>query len=284
MPQLPSGREIGLQPERLEKLYQEAWEGRFVHEFMMIENTRDLLPYIDIVELKPAVGGRTVQLDPRSQAEGKAFHRVGSQISLDKVHLLAGAWPAGDIAALGEFLASERARKFLDHALARIREGQQRILAEAHPLARMQAVWWREGCHPLQEEGESIDDFRLREHAEELARGHIAAGSECEDAAGWDKAIEHYRLALALDPRDPEVVCSGHDNLARCLLRLGRFGEAAVCLVNAARLAPDGQPAWLSLQQLLADHPELAELPEVKEGVKGLALIYDTGGGAAGQP
>jgi tetratricopeptide (TPR) repeat protein len=301
LPRLPSGREVAIRPERLDKLVKDAWSGRFVHELMMIQCIDDLLAFIDLVELKQIDGDTDLKHDPLSKPEGKQFQQVGNVVPLDRIDLLAGMWSHDDVTALTDFLASDRAKQFLANLLVKTSDWQQKIINEGPQLARLQALWWREGVHPLQEEEEAADRYLLTEHAEELSGQHLGAGCDCEKQCMWNEAIEHYQLALALNPIDPRVRYFGHNNLAYCLLQqgrsvdaaphchaaiainedqynahknlglayegLGRFSEAALSFIHATRLAPSEHRAWLHLEKLLTEHPELAKLPEVSEGI-----------------
>lgn len=279
---------------------------------MMIESIESLLPFIDLIELRQVDGENALKLDPLSKADGKQFQQVGNFVPLNNIELLSDIWSIEDVAALKDFFATDRAQQFLANLLGKTIRWQQKILNEGPPIARLQALWWHEGVHPLQEEGETSDRYLLTEHAEELASQHIAAGCECEKQCNWDEAIEHYRLSLALSPADPRIRYFGHNNMAYCLLQLGRysdaephcyaaieinedqynahkniglayeglgrFREAALSFIEATRLAPEEHRAWLHLEKLLKEHPEIANLHEVSEGVAEIQAVFRASG------
>ena len=150
--------------------------------------------------------------------------------------------------------------------------------------------------------------------ANAAAQRCISEGCCREQRQDWLGAIEQYRRALALDAADPRVRYFGHNNLAYSLLQLGRFAEAephcvsaieingdqynahknlglalqglgrmkdaAICLLNAARLAPGNTRAWLHLQKLLQEHPTLPEqFRDVAAGVAEVRAYYEANGG-----
>lgn len=145
---------------------------------------------------------------------------------------------------------------------------------------------------------------------ENAAQKHIAAGCDCEHREDWTGASAEYERALALHSSDPRVRYFGHNNLAYCLLQLGRFAEAephckaaieingdqynahknlglaweglgryedaAVSLLNAAIRAPNNTRAWLHFQKLLREHPELPGInPDIAAGIANVQVIYE---------
>jgi len=65
--------------------------------------------------------------------------------------------------------------------------------------------------------------------------------------------ITHIRTAIAIDPAPHNA----HKNLGLALAGLGRFLEAAHCLVEADRRCPEDARARQHLAELLAENPEV---------------------------
>ena len=119
----------------------------------------------------------------------------------------------------------------------------------------------------------------------------VAEGCGHEGSQDWEAAVAAYQQAVELQPQHPLVRYFAHNNLGYSLLQLGRFDlaathceaaifvdpqrhnahknlglaregqgrwlEAALSLIEAARRCPQDRRAWLHLQKLLTNHPEL---------------------------
>ncbi|NQU12182.1 tetratricopeptide repeat protein [bacterium] len=88
------------------------------------------------------------------------------------------------------------------------------------------------------------------------ALAHFAAGVSAQYAGAPDRALDHYRQSLALDPRNvAEAV-----QLANILITRKEFDEALAVLEQAARLNPKNAEAafWLGMTARAADRTEQA--------------------------
>jgi len=135
-----------------------------------------------------------------------------------------------------------------------------------------------------------------------LAGELLGLGTESAQAGDWHAAEGHYRQALELNPDHRSIRYFAHNDLAFCLIRLGRlveaqiyceaailidgrrhdahknlglaclglghFAEAAECFVEAARLGPADPRAGQHLRHLLRDHPEIQhESPVLRQNL-----------------
>jgi Flp pilus assembly protein TadD len=124
-----------------------------------------------------------------------------------------------------------------------------------------------------------------------LAGELLGQGTESARAGDWNAAEGYYRQALELEPDHRSIRYFAHNDLAFCLIRLGRlveaqiyceaailidgrrhdahknlglarlglghFAEAAECFLEAGRLGPADPRAGQHLRNLLRDHPEV---------------------------
>lgn len=160
MPQLTSGRHVGLSFAPLEVLIREASEGRAVHQLMSIETQGQLDAYAEVVELTPvAASGRAVLADGSIPTDLQ-FDDTDTGINFDALDkLIDRGWTSAEILEFREFWqSSSRAQAMKDVALTRAREVQSWLLEHGPFVARLAAMWWRAGCHPAQEEGWEDDD------------------------------------------------------------------------------------------------------------------------------
>jgi len=76
---------------------------------------------------------------------------------------------------------------------------------------------------------------------------HNVLGNALAAEGRHEEAIEHYRLALELDPSFAEA----HGNLGVALARTGSLGEGLAELVRAVELGPQDEGAWSNLGRAL---------------------------------
>jgi tetratricopeptide (TPR) repeat protein len=145
------------------------------------------------------------------------------------------------------------------------------------------------------------------------AKDMVAEGCEHEHALNWHAAIGCYKEAVLADAQDPRVRYFAHNNLGYSLIQLHRYDEAeehceaaiavnpaqynahknlglaregqgrwldaALSLAEAARHCPEDPRAWLHLQKLLAERPELHDQsPELALAVAEVQAIYEKKG------
>ena len=314
MPRLPSGRHAGIDSAPLFQLIKDAEVGRFVHRLMAITEEAAILPYMEIMELLPTEGRGNVKFNPLSAPHPGEFMEKRTGVMADKIDSLGSEWSQDDIDALKRFLSEPRAVELRGKLFQKALERQNFIKTSGEFVARVQAWWWVAGVHPAQEENWADEDEQLADVRESLAKQHIAAGCDCEHQEDWTGAIEQYRKALALNVADPRVRYFGHNNLAYSFLQLGqyeeaephclaaieirdeqynahknlglareglgRYVEAAISFINASSRAPGNTRAWLHLQKLLEQHPELpSESADIAEGMAEVQEYYAANGG-----
>ncbi|MFA6309944.1 MAG: tetratricopeptide repeat protein [Sterolibacterium sp.] len=138
---------------------------------------------------------------------------------------------------------------------------------------------------------------------ESLAKGYFLLGVEAEGKSNWAGAIEYYKVVLNINPADPVSRYFASHNIAYSMIQLGRMNEskgyaqaaitvneewphaynllgiacralgkyedAARAFLSATLKGPKGKTAWLQLQSLLAEHPELhTEVPDLSNAVE----------------
>lgn len=148
----------------------------------------------------------------------------------------------------------------------------------------------------------------------DVAKAHLLLGLEAEDRLDWGNAVEHYLRVVELVPADSMVRYFGHNNLAYSLLQLRRFNEAemhavaaieidaerhnafknlglaceglgrpadaADCFIGASLRNMTDKRAWLHLQQLLANNPDLlSQRADLAEHIEGIRDNYESHGG-----
>ncbi len=140
---------------------------------------------------------------------------------------------------------------------------------------------------------DSVADDTSRDDA---ASRLVVDGCTHEGNQDWTAAVAAYQGAVDLQPQHSEVCYFAHNNLGYSLLQLGRFDEAAThceaaifvnpdrhnahknlglarqgqgrwleaaqSLIEAARRCPQDRRAWLHLQKLLENHPDLPNQSE----------------------
>jgi tetratricopeptide (TPR) repeat protein len=148
----------------------------------------------------------------------------------------------------------------------------------------------------------------------DVAWGHLKLGQDAEKRLDWDDAIEQYQRVIELAPDDEKVRYFGYNNRAYALLMLKRFEEAeshclaaidinnkrhnahknlglackglgrpidaATSLINAAFRNGTDERAWLHLQKLLTENPDLlAQKPVLVEQMEAIRKHYEALGG-----
>ena len=155
MPQLPSGRHVGLDPSPVDALWKDALQAQRVHQLMDIESVDDLLPFVDVIYFRDQDTSEdwskrmhegADQLPPRLEPYPSGFNLLSIPDELVN-------WSAEDQAAFQVFVDRARSSGFLDEMLARVQEYKKDVAENGHKLARLLAAWWRAGVHPLQPGG-----------------------------------------------------------------------------------------------------------------------------------
>ena len=100
----------------------------------------------------------------------------------------------------------------------------------------------------------AVEHFRKSIEIEpNLAPFHSDLGNALARQGRWDEAVENFQKALALNPN----LSVAHFNLGNALALQGRFGEAAAHLQDALRIKPDYTQAYNNLGRVLAAQGQL---------------------------
>ena len=155
MPQLPGGRHIAICADSVHELIERAARGLGTHELMAIESVAQLRPYIDVLYFRP---GDDTETHSRV-ADGSNRLPIGwvsfrSGFTLATIEPEQARWAEEDRCAFEEFLQLERTRRFIQELLAYVQAAKVAILERGPFLARVLALWWHAGVHPLQPGGQ----------------------------------------------------------------------------------------------------------------------------------
>jgi hypothetical protein len=158
MPQLPSGKHAGIDPEPFFQLIKDAEEGKFVHRLMAIADVTHLLPYLEVIELTPCVGHSGVSFSEDSNPRPVEFDKIATGVTLNHLEQLTGLWTPDDLAAFRAFIDEERNLHYRMSLLEVAIQTQKAIAKSGAFLPKLLAHWWLAGVHPAQEEGWDDDD------------------------------------------------------------------------------------------------------------------------------
>lgn len=154
MPQLPSGRHVGLNPSPLVDVLENAYNKWGAHELMAIESINHLFAYIRVLYFKAeqgygtnGTGYQTFSLVPSDELTpyDSGYNLITIQDEMEN-------WDYCDKKAFIDFLNEKRTNNFLENTLNKVREAQNELLDQPTTLQGMLATWWKLGCHPLQNE------------------------------------------------------------------------------------------------------------------------------------
>jgi tetratricopeptide (TPR) repeat protein len=109
-----------------------------------------------------------------------------------------------------------------------------------------------------QQQFAKVQQLRSTEANHDVALGHVRAGVLLAEKHEYDSAIEHFRKAVAIDPRLGEA----HFDLAGALLEKGQLTAAITSFRQAIKLAPEWAEAHYQLGRalLLTGNREAARL------------------------
>lgn len=161
MPQLPSGRQVAINPTDLEILVENADNPANVHRLMAIQSETDLYPYVNVLYLLPEAEalGRAMNLEFRNDALPRppGLALVASGFTLSDWDALTAEWTDDDRVAFRQFLET-RCKSILAGWLQLVRDVQRTLPQSASFTTRILAGWWLAGIHPAQEEGWAESD------------------------------------------------------------------------------------------------------------------------------
>lgn len=158
MPQLPSGRHVGLGLDPLNSLVARIKESAFITEVLVIEEREHLYRYVDLLILQVdsslptpeyARGSLPVSADLKTNPSGYTLATMAPEVE---------TWPISDQQALLDFVYSARTEHFLDNTLQWVKDIKRSLLDDPRFAVRVQAAMWLGGAHPLQTEGKEGED------------------------------------------------------------------------------------------------------------------------------
>ena len=156
MPKLPSGLHIAADAGSLRKIVEEAQDGIRVAPLLSIDTIPQLFHYIDVIFFRSRTG----------KTPGNYLHDIPpddlepypSGYTLGTIHNLAKNWTEEDQAALDAFVGQMVEEKYFDELLAYVQRLKKEMEAQPRTIAGMQAIWWKLGCHPFQEEQQQAQE------------------------------------------------------------------------------------------------------------------------------
>lgn len=156
MPQLPSGRHVGLNPGPLNKMVADIVNNKAVVTWpiLEIETPADCLKHMEVIYLIPEGEGEEVQLAEESNpgAEGMKIQRTG--LSIADVMSEESDWPLIDKVAFEAFLTDPAIEPFLNDHFSRILELKEALKEHGSFVQKWEALTWENGVHPLQDEND----------------------------------------------------------------------------------------------------------------------------------
>ena len=153
MPQLPSGKHLGLDPSPLQKVVSDAYGGLKTHELMAIENIEQLFSHINVLYYRPIEEARSnIPLAKFSTVPPDGLESYFSGFNLVSIKNELDSWSGGDQKAFIEFLNEKRTNRFLEGLLETVKRYQNELMEHPSTLQGMLALWWKLGIHPLQED------------------------------------------------------------------------------------------------------------------------------------
>jgi superkiller protein 3 len=83
--------------------------------------------------------------------------------------------------------------------------------------------------------------------------GYYVLGLAYEQLSDYEKALEAYRRAIAIQERRNSQTDTPHLYMGRLLIALARYGESIAELEKAVHLKPDGHEAWTELGRAMIE-------------------------------
>lgn len=196
MPQLPSGRHIGIHVESLEEIAHkihaslgEAEKNDFISEIGKITTLDALAPYVDVLYFREEAEDAEENPERYHQFSSRPAVRVEPYLSgfnLAEIEKLSADWSAADQAAFQAFLAEDRIQGYLQESLDQVMAFSKELNRDF--VERYVAMLWKAGLHPLQEEAELGIEPRTNPN---IDLSDLLAAI-CRLSASHDARDEHY--------------------------------------------------------------------------------------------
>ena len=112
---------------------------------------------------------------------------------------------------------------------------------------RMLASFYKE-TERWEDYGQYLEELvRLSEDEEETSRLLLRLGGESEGRKDWKAAARYYLRCVATNPTEPDVGYLSRNNLAYCLIQLGKWSPAESYCRSAIRMDPGRHNAHKNL-------------------------------------
>ena len=135
----------------LEKVIDDALQGRFVHHLMAITKPEHLLEYVNVLYFRPKpTEASPVRISQHSEQIPEELEPYPSGYNLLSIRNELQKWSHADQEAFVVFLNSARINAYLTEALDVVRQHQEHLAGHTS-FSGLLALWWQMGCHPLQE-------------------------------------------------------------------------------------------------------------------------------------
>lgn len=147
MPQLPSGRHVGIDPKPLNDLLSEIEIGKsgLVWSLLEMDRPGKLGRYIEVVDFKRDNSGEAYTTLDGSRPMDSELKMVRTGLMVPEVLAGAGAGDLSDAdrAAFEQFLCSERTRPFFEEHWERVSEFCDLLLEHGNCVQRVEVATWR---------------------------------------------------------------------------------------------------------------------------------------------
>ncbi len=283
MPQLPSGRHIGLDPAPLAKMVSDAEAGKFVLDLMAIKHPEDALRRIGVLYFRPKVeSDRGMSLSELSNLPPEDLEPYPSGFNVVTIKSEFDQWSPEDQSAFIEFLRADRTSRFMDSVLAAIRKAQDRLVDNPSTLPGLLATWWNLGIHPLQEE-------RMTTHQRTRMPPELTGGAPWTDLAPvFARCADLIRAAdglligagagMGVDSGLPDF--RGDHGFWNAYPALGRAKIAFYDVASPATFESDPRLAWgfyghrLQLYRSTTPHAGFGILQEIGARLRHGAFVF----------
>ena len=225
MPQLPSGRHVGLETHPLESLLEADPGGTRLPELLRIRTREHLHPYLNVVVFEPNPEGQAVEPADESLPLPPGLHSrptpyTAATLPVGRPERRWPDWSASDDPAWREFLASPPVHAQLDALLATVEARRDALRHHGTPHEQRQIQMWDTQCHPMQ--AQNGDTHAIARNLMAMVAVLYDRGHQRLTFLPHIAGAGYYRYLLTVEdpprfPRgdvDPEVATTVWDSLA----------------------------------------------------------------------